>query len=217
MYRWFGVVPQGLIVSLSFPLFLVIFGAFSGDFLGEVLRPFSLGFGGWCMHEPFVILFPSIPLPNLWEGAQFWGFLLSRVIGVLGGNSSVPLDLASFGGPNLGYGMPMRYSYYPQSLVRIRGANQEIRIWIWRSWPADCCSSREPTSWPFWPVPLTGLTGADLSLGFARVNILVTSLLSYVATISSLVSFGAQKVCLEDLGFPGLDRSDRHATPAGPV
>jgi hypothetical protein len=66
-------------------------------------------------------------------------------------------------------------------------------------------------------VPLTGLTGADLSLGFARVNILVTSLLSYVATISSLVGFGAQKVCLEDLGFPGLDRSDRHATPAAPV
>jgi hypothetical protein len=23
-----------------------------------------LGFGGGCMHEPFVVLFPLIPLPN---------------------------------------------------------------------------------------------------------------------------------------------------------
>jgi hypothetical protein len=30
----------------------------------------------------------------------------------------------------------MRCSYYPQSLVRIRGANLEIGSWIWRSWPA---------------------------------------------------------------------------------
>jgi hypothetical protein len=27
----------------------------------------------------------------------------------------------------------MRCSYYPQSLVWIRGANQEIGSWIWRS------------------------------------------------------------------------------------
>jgi hypothetical protein len=50
------------------------------------------------------------------KGAQFWGFLLFRVRGVLGGLSLIPLDLASFGGPNLGYGMPMRYSYYPKVL-----------------------------------------------------------------------------------------------------
>ena len=67
------------------------------------------------------------------KGAQFWGFLGPRVRGVLGGNPSIPLDLASFGGPNLGYGVPMRCSYYPQSLVRIRGANQEIGSWIWGS------------------------------------------------------------------------------------
>jgi hypothetical protein len=38
---------------------------FLGDFLGAISRPFSLGFGGGCMHEPFVVLFPLIPLPNL--------------------------------------------------------------------------------------------------------------------------------------------------------
>jgi hypothetical protein len=42
------------------------------------------------------------------KGARFWGFLPSRVIGILGGISSIPLDLASFGGSNLGYGVPMR-------------------------------------------------------------------------------------------------------------
>jgi hypothetical protein len=40
------------------------------------------------------------------------GFQCSRVRGILGGISSIPLDLASFGGPNLGYGVPMRCSYY---------------------------------------------------------------------------------------------------------
>jgi hypothetical protein len=39
----------------------------------------------------------------------------------------------SFVGPKLGYRVPMRCSYYPQSLVRIRGANREIGSWIWGS------------------------------------------------------------------------------------
>jgi hypothetical protein len=60
------------------------------------------------------------------EGARFGGFLRFRVSGVLGGNPSIHLDLASFGGPNCSYGIPMRYSYYPQSLMQIRGANREI-------------------------------------------------------------------------------------------
>jgi hypothetical protein len=38
-----------------------------------------LGFGGGCMHEPFVVLFPLIPLPNpLAKGFDF------GVFGVLG-------------------------------------------------------------------------------------------------------------------------------------
>ena len=67
------------------------------------------------------------------KGARFWGFLGSRVSGVLGGTSLIPLDLVSFGGPNLGYGVPMRCSYYPQSLVQNRGAIWEIGSWIWGS------------------------------------------------------------------------------------
>jgi hypothetical protein len=64
------------------------------------------------MLEPFAVLFPLMPLPSVSKGARFWGFLLSTVRGVLGGISSIHLYLASFGGPNLGYGVPMRCSYY---------------------------------------------------------------------------------------------------------
>jgi hypothetical protein len=81
-----------------------------------------LGFGGRCLLEPFVVLFLDSPLKSVSKGARFWGFLGSRVRGVLGVISSIPLDLASFGGPNLGYGVSMRCSYYPQSLAQIREA-----------------------------------------------------------------------------------------------
>jgi hypothetical protein len=47
--------------------------------------------------------------------------------------SSIPFDLASFGGQNLGYGLLMRCSYLPQSLVQVRGAIREIEVWIWGS------------------------------------------------------------------------------------
>jgi hypothetical protein len=66
------------------------------------------------------------------KDVQFGGFLKFRESGALGGNPSIPLDLASFGGPNHSYGMPMRYSLYPQSLVKIRGANREIRMVVWK-------------------------------------------------------------------------------------
>jgi hypothetical protein len=67
------------------------------------------------------------------KGARFWGFRCSRVRGVLGGFSSIPLDLESFGRQNLVYGLSMRCSYYPQSLAQIRGAIREIKSWIWGS------------------------------------------------------------------------------------
>jgi hypothetical protein len=60
------------------------------------------------------------------KGTRFWGFLGSRVRGVLGRISSIPINLASFGGPNLGYGVPMGCSYYTQSLAQICGAIREI-------------------------------------------------------------------------------------------
>jgi hypothetical protein len=67
------------------------------------------------------------------KGARFWGFPSSRVRGVLGGISSIPPSWTSFGGIKLGYELVMRCSYYPQSLVQIRGAIREIEVWIWGS------------------------------------------------------------------------------------
>jgi hypothetical protein len=66
-------------------------------------------------------------------GARFWGFRCSRVRGVLGGISSIPLDLARFVGQKLSYGLLIRCSYYPQSLAHVRGAIREIKVWIWGS------------------------------------------------------------------------------------
>jgi hypothetical protein len=41
------------------------------------LRLFSWGFVGVCMHQPFVVLFSLIPLPNLWEkGLDFGVFVV---------------------------------------------------------------------------------------------------------------------------------------------
>jgi hypothetical protein len=125
---------------------------FLGDFLGAISRPFSLGFGGGCMHEPFEVLFPLIP-KSVSKGARFWGFRCSRVRGVLGRISLIPLDWASFGGQNLVYGVSMRCSYYPQSLAQISGAIREIGSLILGSWPAGAVHSESSGH--------TGQIGAD--------------------------------------------------------
>jgi hypothetical protein len=67
------------------------------------------------------------------KGARFRSFPSSRVRGVFGGISSIPPFWTSFGGIKLGYGLLMRCSYYPQSLVQVCGAIREIKVWIWES------------------------------------------------------------------------------------
>jgi hypothetical protein len=66
----------------------------------------------------------------------------------------------------------------------------------------------------------TGLTGAlDRSdrcnprWDFAWVNVLVCSLLSRGAAVSSLGQFGGWLACLVPWGLPGSDRSDRCVSP----
>jgi hypothetical protein len=111
--------------------FLVIFGALSWRISCGGFETFLLGI--WCgMHASTLHgSFPfDSPPKSASKGARFWGFLGSRVRCVLSGISSIPLDLASFGGPNLGNGVPMRCSYYPQSILQICGANWEIGSWI---------------------------------------------------------------------------------------
>jgi hypothetical protein len=108
------------------------------------------------------------------KGVRFWGFRWSRVRGVLGGISSIPLGLASFGRQNLGYGLHMRCSYYPQSLAQFCGAIREIGSWIWGVDPRVLFIPRSPGH--------TGLNGASHRsdrcqplLGFARVKVWVSS------------------------------------------
>jgi hypothetical protein len=58
------MVPQGLVVLFPFVL--------GGDFRSPLLVDFLVcfrdlalwGFGGGCMCEPFMVVFPLIPLPN---------------------------------------------------------------------------------------------------------------------------------------------------------
>jgi hypothetical protein len=102
------------------------------------------------------------PPKSVSKGAQFWGFPSSRVRGVLGGISSIPPFSTSFGGIKLGYGLLMMCSYYPQSLVQVRGAIREIEVWICGELTRRCCSSRAAKATSVGPVLLTGLTGATL-------------------------------------------------------
>jgi hypothetical protein len=125
------------------------------------------------------------------KGTRFWGFRCSRVRGALGGISLIPLDLASFGGQNLGYGVPMRCSYYPKVLCKSVERFRRSGVGFGGVDPRVMFI---PTSSGH-----TGLTGAThrsdrcgLLLSFARVNVWVSSLLSRVAAISSLGQFGAR-------------------------
>jgi hypothetical protein len=52
----------------------------------------------------------SSPSQICGKRCSIWGFFRFRESGVISGNPSIPLDLASFGGPNHRYAMPMRYS-----------------------------------------------------------------------------------------------------------
>jgi hypothetical protein len=140
--------------------FLVIFGAFSWWFSWSDFEAFLFGIWWgiytWALHGFFSF---DSPPKFVSKGAWFWGFRCSRVRGILGGISLIPLDLASFGGPNLGYRVPMRSSFYPQSLAQIRGAIRKIGSWIWGSWPEGAIHPELPMhdrsdqcSWPIWPV-----------------------------------------------------------------
>jgi hypothetical protein len=124
------------------------------------------------------------PPKSVSKGARFWGFLGSSVRGVLGGISSIPLDLESFSGPKLGYGVPMRCSYYPKVLHKSVERFGRSGVGFWGVDPRALFIPRALVT-PAWLVPHTGLTGADSLLSFVRVNVLVSSLLSRVATVSS--------------------------------
>jgi hypothetical protein len=105
-------------LCLSRFTFLVIFGAFSWRFSCGSFETFLFeiwwGVYAWTLHGSCPC---DSPPKSVGKGARFWGFPMFWERGVLGGNPSISLDSISFGWPNRSYGMTMRYSYYPQSLV----------------------------------------------------------------------------------------------------
>jgi hypothetical protein len=117
MYKWFDVVPQGLIVFLPFPFF--IFGVFSWWFSCGCFEVFLFGIWWWMYAWILRGSFPcDSPLKSVSKGARFGGFLRFRVSCVLGGNPSIPLDLACFGGQNHSYGMPWGTPTVPNVLCK---------------------------------------------------------------------------------------------------
>jgi hypothetical protein len=59
----------------------VIFGAFSWRFSCGGFETFLFGIWWGCMHEPFMVLFPLIPFPNLLvKGLDFGVFLGFRKV-----------------------------------------------------------------------------------------------------------------------------------------
>jgi hypothetical protein len=179
-------------ICCSRSFFLVIFGAHSWRFSWSVFGTFLLGIWwgmyAWTLRGSFPF---HSPPKSVGEGARFWGFRCSRVRGVLGGISSIPLDLESFGDRNLSmdypWGVPtipkvLRKSveWFGRSGVGFGGADPRV-LFIPRA-----------QATPVWPVAPTSLTGADPSWVFAQVNIWVSSLLSRVTAVSSSGQFGAR-------------------------
>jgi hypothetical protein len=92
MYRWFSVVPQGLVWPLPFS-FLVIFGVLFCDFCGVVMRVIFCGILVGChVWGPCASLAgdfaPRTPLnqPQLW-----WFFWAAQVHGLEGQDPRFPL------------------------------------------------------------------------------------------------------------------------------
>jgi hypothetical protein len=212
-------------------------------FLGVFSGPWSWGFGGGCMCEPFVVLFPLIPLPNPWvKGLDFEvfgalgleeflaGFLRFLLIWQVLVDINLAMD-SSWGVPTIPKVLHKSVERFGRSGFGFGGVDPRVLFF-----------PRSPGH--------TGLTGASHqsdrcrpSLGFARENIWVSYLSSRVVAVSSLGQFGARWAWLVFWGFlagtgltgvlhqpdrcrvvlwksPGFtsrDRSDRWCSPAWPV
>jgi hypothetical protein len=114
----------------------------------------------------------------------------------------------------------MRCSYYPQSLVQVRGVIREIEVGIWRSWPAGAVHPELPRlhrsdrcSWPVWPVRAT----CGICLGWTAwlmclwvLVLLVSSWSVWSWFVMFYVGFSFRAGCV--LGvflFQGLEKSLR--------
>jgi hypothetical protein len=165
---------------------------FLGVFLGLFLGPFSWGFDGGNLWEPFVVLWAVIPLPNPWvKGLDFGVF---RVLGLevfLAGF----LRFLLFGQVLVGLNLAMGSSWGVPIIPKVLFKSGE---WFGRSRFGFGGVDPRVLFIPSCP-GYTGLTGAldrfdrcNPRWVFARVNVWVCSLLSCVASVSSLGQFGGR-------------------------
>jgi hypothetical protein len=160
-----------------------------GGILGVFLGPCSWGFGRGCMCAPFMVLFPLIPLPNLWvKGLDFGvfgvlgleeflvGFLRFFLILRVLVDNNLAID-SPWGVPTIPKVLRKPVEWFGGSGFGFGGVDPRV-VFI-------------PTSSGH-----TGLTAASHRsdrcrplLRFARVSVWVSSLLSSVAAVSSLGRF----------------------------
>jgi hypothetical protein len=129
----------------------------------------------WTLH----VYFPfDSSRKSMSKGAQFWGFLGSRVRGVLGGISSILLDIASFGGPNLVYGLLVKFCSGERlvefPVVLCCRCFVSGSVWIsvgpFGGFGISCLG-------PVWPASYTGLTGVGTCCGSSQCSVMVLELL----------------------------------------
>jgi hypothetical protein len=179
---------------------------FLGDFLGAISRPFSLGFGGGCMHEPFVVLFPLIPLPNPWAKGLDFGVFGVLWLGVLGVDSS---RFSKFLWTKyLLRSVHEVFLLSPKSCANPWSDSGERELDLGEL-TRGCCSSRRAQVTPIWPVPLTGLTGADSSWVLLGWTFGCVCCCPMLLLFQVWVSLELGRPVWWIWGFPGLNRSDR--------
>jgi hypothetical protein len=140
------------------------------------------------------------PPKSVVKEAWFWGFLGSRIRGVLGEISSILSILNVLVDQILAMEGPWCVPTIPKVLHRSVERFGTSGVGFGGVDPRVLFIPERP-SWPVWQVLLTGLTGAEALWVLPRLNSLVCSLLSRVAVVSSLGRFGARKVGLDYWGF----------------
>jgi hypothetical protein len=168
MYRWFSVVPQGLVeFFLVFlfgdfqSLFLVFFSErFRGLYLYDLL-------GNICMNPLWFFSF-DYPPKSVIKGARFWGFRCSRVCGVLSGNPS------SSWFNEFWWIITWLWSAYEVFLLSPKSCatpwsesgDRELDL---EELTRGFCSLRAAQEPPVWSVLVTGMTGASPLWDLSRV------------------------------------------------
>jgi hypothetical protein len=156
---------------------------FLGNFLREISRPFSWGFFGGSMHEPFVVLFPLIPLPNLWEKGLHFGVFVVLGFGVF---LAEILRFLLFQWVLVDHNLAMKCPWgVPTIPIVLFETVERIRRSGVGFGGVDTgfCSSRATQVRPVWPVLLTGLTGVNPLWDLPWVSCLIR--VSLVCAIAS--------------------------------